>query len=294
VRRIEVDQLTAPRAAATASEPALDLIEADLPAKLLSDLQRNEAGEVAALRLSAPRNERRTRGLDELSERCVPQPGHPASFYELVFPSPSSVAERGILYEARCRRMFASEKHENTPFIRPSIAGTRMIKLPETLRPTTTITIALDDGRQLEIPKATPCFKRWHGEPIIDTYGYKPMLDHSGEPLFAELVILRHLQIAGWQGVWIDTYRRKFLIAPRTAGVVPENALSRLEAIYERAGSRYGCFDVFAWSGTDLLFAEAKHRKKDPIRPSQRKWLAAALDLGIPLSSLLVVEWNAD
>jgi hypothetical protein len=169
-----------------------------------------------------------------------------------------------------------------------------MISLPATLTPTTKITFPLDDGRQVEVQKATPCFKRWHGELPFDTYGGKAVLDHAGEPLFAELVILRQLQGAGWEGVWVDTYSRRFLVAPGTVGVVADNALRRLEAIYDRAGSRHGCFDVLAWNGTDLLFSEAKRGKKDPIRPSQRTWLTAALDLRIPLSSFLVVEWSAD
>jgi len=52
--RIEVEQLGRSRTAPAASEAAFDFIEADLPAKLLGDLQRDESREVATLRLATP------------------------------------------------------------------------------------------------------------------------------------------------------------------------------------------------------------------------------------------------
>jgi hypothetical protein len=41
-----------------------------------------------------------------------------------------------------------------------------------------------------------------------------------------------------------------------------------------------------------VLFAEAKHGGKDALRPSQKAWIEAALNEGVPLESLLVVEWG--
>ena len=53
-------------------------------------------------------------------------------------------------------------------------------------------------------------FEAWRGPAIADTYGNKPVLDWHGEPLFAELVVLRQWQARGWDGVWVDSFRRQF------------------------------------------------------------------------------------
>ena len=72
----------------------------------------------------------------------------------------------------------------------------------------------------------------------------------------------------------------------------PRDLLDLLDRIYARSGKRSGAFDVLAWSGEGVLFAEAKHGGKDALRPSQKAWIEAALDEGVPLGSLLVVEWG--
>ena len=74
---------------------------------------------------------------------------------------------------------------------------------------TSPLELKLPSGRVLPLPACFHCFDRWQGAPI-DTYGHKAVIDSSGEPLFAELAILRLLQAGGWQGVWVDTYRRRF------------------------------------------------------------------------------------
>ena len=65
-----------------------------------------------------------------------------------------------------------------------------------------------------------------------------------------------------------------------------------MERIRRAAGSKPGCWDVFCWKGDMTLFAEAKRRGRDQIRDTQKRWLAAALDMGVPLESLLIVEWS--
>jgi hypothetical protein len=50
---------------------------------------------------------------------------------------------------------------------------------------------------------------------------------------------------------------------------------------------------VFCWKEDGgYLFAEAKRYKYNKIRASQRKWLEAALQQGLPLTSFLLVEWT--
>ncbi|MEJ2378204.1 MAG: VRR-NUC domain-containing protein [Pseudolabrys sp.] len=62
--------------------------------------------------------------------------------------------------------------------------------------------------------------------------------------------------------------------------------------IRKQARCRGGCFDVFVWRHNEILFCEAKRSGHDRLRETQRKWIEAALACGIPLHSLLVVEWD--
>jgi hypothetical protein len=83
------------------------------------------------------------------------------------------------------------------------------MKYPASLRPTTTETMTLPSGRVVAFPKATPTLLLWRGDPV-ETYGRKTVLDFNGRPAFAELAILWTLQNEGWQGVWVDSFRRTF------------------------------------------------------------------------------------
>lgn len=169
------------------------------------------------------------------------------------------------------------------------------MQYPILLSPTDVEPISLSTGDLIRIPKATPRFQLWAGAPPGDTYGGKLLLDYEGKPVFAELAILRTFQTDGWNGVWVDTYSRKYRVAywgDSTGVILPREYEEFLETIHARAGTRNGCWDVFCWKDGDRLLAESKHSRKDRIRNSQIRWLAAALDLGVALSSFLVVEWS--
>lgn len=119
----------------------------------------------------------------------------------------------------------------------------------------------------------------WPGPLPGDIYNGKTVLDWNGRPAFAELAILWSMMDAGWSGVWIDTYRKIFRRGywdnePVTLPEVQEELLKR---IYSQAGS---------------MFLESKRNGKDRIRNSQVRFLAAALDVGVPLESFLMVEWS--
>ena len=131
-------------------------------------------------------------------------------------------------------------------------------------------------------------------EKITDTYGGKLVLDFDGKPEFAELGILRLFERAGWQGFWVDTFRKKYRTHYWPANEVepPEAQASLLNRIHEAAGIYKGCWDVFCWNGDRYIFAESKRHSKDHIRDSQRHWLEAAIGCGIPLESFLAVEWS--
>ena len=170
------------------------------------------------------------------------------------------------------------------------------MRIPARLAPTTAERVLLPSGREEALPKATPRFPRWTGEFPWSTYGGKPILDLRGEPLYAEFVILRLLEAEGWSGVWVNHVNRGPFPTRWTPSPVkvfpPRNLLDLLDRIYARSGKRSGAFDILAWKGDSVLFAEAKHVGKDALRPSQKAWIEAALDEGVPLESLLVVEWG--
>jgi len=154
--------------------------------------------------------------------------------------------------------------------------------------------IKLPSGKEVGIRKLQLYFNVWKGETIKDSYGGKTVIDCDGEPLFAELAVLRTLQKEGWQGAWVDSYRKKFRVG--LPGVVesidlPEKPKKLFDDIYAKVGGFKGCWDVFVWKNDDYLFLELKRESRDRIRDSQIKWLEAALGLGVTSDSFAILEW---
>lgn len=169
------------------------------------------------------------------------------------------------------------------------------VQYPRLLQPKYAEPISLSSGSTVEIPKTTLVFNRWTGVPIADTYGGKPVLDFAGEPVFAELAVLRAFQTSGWSGAWVDTYRQKYRIGywkESSEIALPPEQEAFLERIHGQVGMSKGCWDVFCWQGTRRMFVEVKQLGRDQIRDTQRRWLEAALCIGLPLESFLIVEWS--
>lgn len=164
---------------------------------------------------------------------------------------------------------------------------------PQALRPTASATFVLSSNEKIEVPKATPYFEQWLGEPLENTYGGKAVLNFNGEPLFAELGILRIFENEGWNGVWVDTYGRRFRTnwSGSEQFDLPEEKQALFDQICNAGKSNSGCWDVFCWKNDDIIFAEAKRLKNDRIQASQINWLEAALKCGLKPESFLVVEW---
>jgi hypothetical protein len=155
--------------------------------------------------------------------------------------------------------------------------------------------VTLLSGEKVQIPKCNLIFKEWNGEPIQDTYNHKAVIDFEGDPLFAELAILRMLEKAGWNGVWADSYRNKFRTAlPEKSEPVslPLAQAKFINSIKQKTGKRGGCWDVFAWKGGDIKFVESKRSMKDALRENQILWLETCLEMGIAPDSFLLVEWG--
>lgn len=169
------------------------------------------------------------------------------------------------------------------------------VDLPKELQPSERLTFELSSGHAVDLPKATPAFELWHGALPGDTYGGKTVLDVGGEPVFAEIAILRLLQRTGWSGVWVDTFRRTYRRSYWREGetiTLPEKVQRLIDTIEMENGSASGCFDVCAWTEVDVLFAEAKRKGHDRIRQTQKRWIDSALKAELPLDALLVVEWS--
>jgi hypothetical protein len=156
------------------------------------------------------------------------------------------------------------------------------------------LSLGLPSGDSVNIPRCEYLFRRWEGKPIRDTYGGKALIEFDRKPVFAELAILGTLRRAGWDGVWVDTYRRKFRRGlPPDCCELPSPARRLYDRIRKANNSKIsGCFDVFAWKGKSYLFVESKRRSKDSIQVTQKAWIEAVLHAGVPLDSLLICEWD--
>ena len=166
---------------------------------------------------------------------------------------------------------------------------------PRLLHPASVERFQIAFDREIDVPKTTTRFRPWRGDRPDDTFGGKALLDYGGRLAFAELAILWTFQEEGWDGVWLDSYRRKFRIgywdqAPLEEIPAPQAEL--LTRISEQTGAGWrGRWDVLCWKNGDVLFAESKRVGRDDIRDSQRAWLAAAVDVGLTPANFLVVEW---
>lgn len=154
--------------------------------------------------------------------------------------------------------------------------------------------LAFDE--QVSIQKYFLAFREWKGAPIPNTYNGKAVIDWNSEPVFAELAVLRLFQSHGWDGVWVDSYRRKYRIGlPEVAEPIelPQKQQELMDSIKAKTGRSGGCWDVLVWKGDTTLFIELKRQKKDNIQSTQVEWLAAALESGLTADNFALVEWDS-
>lgn len=157
--------------------------------------------------------------------------------------------------------------------------------------------VNLSSKDKVQIKKYSVVFKRWRGNPIPNTYGNKVVIDWKREPVFAELVILRLFQENGWDGVWVDSYHRKFRIGlPDVVESIklPSDKQRLIDFIRKRNGVSGGCWDVLVWKGSRILFLELKRKKRDRIQDSQHKWLRTSMGTGLKPSNFAIIEWDLD
>lgn len=140
-------------------------------------------------------------------------------------------------------------------------------------------------------------FKKWLGLAILNTYGDKAVLDYKGQPLFAELVALNLYKALGFEGVWVDTYSKKFRVGlPENSEPVqlPVEIDTKLQEIILKNKSSKGVWDLLLWKDGKLKFVELKRKKKDAIRSTQIQFLNSALECGYRLDQFEIIEWDID
>jgi hypothetical protein len=171
--------------------------------------------------------------------------------------------------------------------------------LPPQLQPREKTKIPFPSGETVMLPLCRPNFPLWKGNSPAFRYGSKPVLEHRGEPCFAELAILNLLIDAGWEGVWVATYGGTHYVRtmPEQWNLNSQNIsiTEEKEQILRRiwkTGKTRACFDVFAWRGDQILFCEAKHSGKDKLTKGQYKFIHAALSCGVSPDQMLIVEWT--
>jgi hypothetical protein len=139
-------------------------------------------------------------------------------------------------------------------------------------------------------------FAEWPSDGIERfSFGGKKFLNYKGAPVFAEIYVLRLLQAHGWDGVWVSSFGRKYLRdMPTDWGLSNHIDLVpvRQATLDKIMPSGEGCFDVFAWRDSEVLFCECKRRTEDDLRETQKKWIDAALDSGFGSNNFLAAEWS--
>ena len=159
--------------------------------------------------------------------------------------------------------------------------------------------VKLPSGNEVGIAVWSVQFESAEPSRLVDpqlpkTYTIKPLVQLDGEPLFGELAILRCLQKDGWDGVWVDTFHRRFWqgLPDRTEPYDLASAPTFVRATYDRIvsirGKSGGFFDVMAWRGNELFFIEYKG-KGDRPNSNESSWIEAALEAGIDEHQLLFV-----
>jgi hypothetical protein len=154
---------------------------------------------------------------------------------------------------------------------------------------------SLSSGEQISIQKYFLHFNEWKGIPIPNTYGNKAIIDFEGKPLSAELAVLKLFNKNGWQGVWVDSYRRKFrvglpdIVDPIDLPDDKKDIIKKLRTATSKIG---GCWDLFLWKDNQIFFIELKRSKKDAIQGSQKLWLEKSLEISLTPTNFALIEWK--
>jgi hypothetical protein len=143
-------------------------------------------------------------------------------------------------------------------------------------------------------------FEPWIGGPDPDdldpSWAAKPKVVVDGCRSCLELAVLARLRLDGWDGFWVNAYRRHLRQDwfPAPAALIDDVAPAHVAAIFERLrrenGGGFGGFlDVFAWRDGQVRFVEVKS-PGDKWRDTQQRFVEMAVRLGHDWDAFLLVE----
>jgi hypothetical protein len=121
----------------------------------------------------------------------------------------------------------------------------------------------------------------------------KPPIDSNAMSVFAEIAVVRLLQRAGWDAVWVDSWRRAYRDSlPPQSCQLPTKAQRLLDRISGGRKWPTGCWDVLAWKNGKYFSIECKRKEQDRLNKNQKAWLGSAWRLRIPIRSFIIFEWD--
>ncbi|WP_188678948.1 hypothetical protein [Subtercola lobariae] len=158
---------------------------------------------------------------------------------------------------------------------------------------------------EFRFPVVTVSLKKWAGETLGNTFGGKGVVDHEGEPMFAELAIQRLAVASGWNARWVETYGAKAAMpyffeewAPASISAQTNSPVKTpvqeelIRNIMTINGGHSGFWDALAWHGNETVFYEAKLRKHDRLNKNQYKWVRSALEAGLSIDQFVLFDWQ--
>ena len=66
-------------------------------------------------------------------------------------------------------------------------------------------------NQQLSIITEKYNYPKWNSTTTLSSYGGKMFLNYRDQPVFAEIYALMVLKMKGYNGFWIDNYRRRLV-----------------------------------------------------------------------------------
>ena len=128
-----------------------------------------------------------------------------------------------------------------------------------------------------------------------EAWASKPQVSCDGQALFPEIAVLSLFQKEGWDGVWVDSPRRKYFdkMPTQSKGVTLDAYVGQLLARIAGTGERGKAvsWDLIVWHGRSVFFV-AVRASEGAIERSRLAWLDASLHTGMSPSQFIIVEWS--
>ena len=146
-------------------------------------------------------------------------------------------------------------------------------------------------GQLVHVRTQEWALERWDGEDppgLAVPWGRKPKFAVNGSRSCAELAIVHHLRSGGWDGVWVNAFgrelRTQWFPAPAARALAEAGAPEWSAVIFDdlhtaNGGTLAGFFDVFAWREPGQVGLYEAKVGPDRIKPTQLRFLEAALRL---------------